>query len=244
MTTDGFEPAALLAEINEATAQVLASAERLSAEHLAGPSLLPGWSRGHVLTHLARNADALTNLLNWARTGIPTPMYPPGDARDRAIEEGAGRPAQEQLTDLYDASGRFAQAFTAMTPTAWGAKVTARNAGEIAATTLPAKRLRELYIHHVDLDAGWTPAHWPTEYADRELNEVAASFRGRPDCPPLLLRDDITHRELLIGPEGVAPAAVVSGRRQSLLAWLIGRANGDGLSVEPAGPLPTPPAWM
>jgi maleylpyruvate isomerase len=244
VTTDGFDPAIQLAEINEATTQVLASAERLTPDRLAGASLLPGWSRGHVLTHLARNADALTNLLNWARTGIPTPMYGPGDARDRAIAEGATRPLHEQLTDLYDASARFAETFAAMTPTAWGAKVTRRGGGEIAATLLPTLRLREVYIHHVDLDAGWTPAHWPTEYTERELNEVAASFRGRPDCPPLLLRDDITHRELLIGPEGVAPAAVVSGRRQSLLAWLIGRTTGDGLTVEPFGSLPPLPAWM
>jgi maleylpyruvate isomerase len=244
VTTDGFDPATQLAEINDATAQVLANAERLSPERLAGPSLLPGWSRGHVLTHLARNADALTNLLNWARTGIPTPMYAPGDARDRAIDEGASRPLHEQLTDLHDASARFSETLGAMTPTAWGAKVTKRGGGEIAATALPTMRLREVYIHHVDLDAGWTPAHWPTDFAERELNEIAASFRGRPDCPPLLLRDDITHRELLIGPEGVAPAAVVSGRRQSLLGWLIGRTAGDGLSVEPSGPLPPLPAWM
>jgi len=243
VTTDGFDPAALLQEISEATEQVLANAERLTPDRLAGPSLLPGWSRGHVLTHLARNADAMINLLNWARTGVPTPMYGPGDARERAIEAGAGRAPHEQLGDLYEASQRYARAFEAMTPTAWGAKVGRRDGGDMAATLLPGLRLRELYIHHVDLDAGWTPAHWPTDFTERELNEVAASFRGRPDCPPLLLRDDITRREMLIGPEGVPPAAVVSGRRQSLLAWLIGRTNGDGLMVEPGGSLPPLPAW-
>jgi len=45
------------------------------------PSALPGWTRGHLLTHLARNADALVNLLTWARTGIPTPMYASPDQR-------------------------------------------------------------------------------------------------------------------------------------------------------------------
>jgi maleylpyruvate isomerase len=34
---------------------------------------LPGWTRGHLLTHVARNADALRNLLTWARTGCHVP---------------------------------------------------------------------------------------------------------------------------------------------------------------------------
>ena len=54
----------------------------LTDSQARAPSLLPGWTRGHVVTHLARNADALRNLLTWARTGIPTPMYPSRQARD------------------------------------------------------------------------------------------------------------------------------------------------------------------
>src|SRR5919198_6055635 len=54
------------------------------------PSRLAGWSRGHVLTHLARNADALVNLLTWARTGVERPMYVSSDQRDADIEAGAG----------------------------------------------------------------------------------------------------------------------------------------------------------
>ena len=48
---------------------------RLVPEDFAGPSLLPGWTRAHVLAHVAGNADALVNLLTWARTGEETPMY-------------------------------------------------------------------------------------------------------------------------------------------------------------------------
>ena len=49
---------------------------------MAGPSLLPGWSRGHVLTHLARNADGAVNLLTWARTGVETPQYVSQEQRE------------------------------------------------------------------------------------------------------------------------------------------------------------------
>ena len=57
--------------------------------------LLPGWTVGHVLTHVARNADAYTNLLTWARTGVETPAYASPEAREallRAFSE-VRRPA-------------------------------------------------------------------------------------------------------------------------------------------------------
>lgn len=244
MTTDGFDPAALVAEISTATQAVLASAERLTPERLAGPSLLPGWTRGHVLTHLARNADGLTNLASWARTGVITPMYGPGDAREAAIEAGAARPLHEQLADLAAAAARLEHAFIGLTPAAWGTKVRLRpNLPELPASQLPYRRLRELYVHHVDLDAGWSPAHWPSDYVARELNEVAAAFRGHPGMPPVLLVDEDGRRTLTVGPEGLPPAVTVTGRAKTLLAWLIGRTRGDGLVADPAGPLPVPPSW-
>src|SRR6266568_3680678 len=83
------DPGELQARLAGATDRLLATAAGQARE----PSLLPGWSRGHVLVHLARNADGLRNLLIWARTGVVTPQYPSQQARDDAIEAGAGRPA-------------------------------------------------------------------------------------------------------------------------------------------------------
>src|SRR4051812_32675009 len=97
MTTD---PLAMLAEVDRATKRLLTRLERLDDAAIAGPSLLPGWTRGHVLTHLARNADSYVNLLTWARTGVPTPQYPSPQARVADIEAGAGRPAVVQVADL------------------------------------------------------------------------------------------------------------------------------------------------
>ncbi|HSA51741.1 MAG TPA: maleylpyruvate isomerase family mycothiol-dependent enzyme [Yinghuangia sp.] len=244
MTTDGFDPAALVDEVAAATQQVLDSAERLTPDRMAGASLLPGWSRAHVLTHLARNADGLCNLVRWAATGVPTPMYGPGGARDAAIEAGAGRPPAQILADLRTASARLEDALASMSAAAWGAKVAGPDGREFAAVQLPYRRLREIYIHHVDLYAGWTPAHWPGDFATRELFEVAASFRGRPDTVALLLHDEDSGRRLTIGPEEQPPLATVSGRRRTLLAWLIGRTGGDGLVMDPPGALPPLPAWM
>src|SRR6266704_5264440 len=73
-----------------ATERLLGSAAALSDTQAREPSLLPGWTRGHVLTHIARNADGMVNLLHWARTGTQTPMYASPESRAADIEAGAG----------------------------------------------------------------------------------------------------------------------------------------------------------
>jgi maleylpyruvate isomerase len=95
-----FQPATLLAEITEETERLLDTAAAFTDDEVRQPSLLPGWTRGHVLTHVARNADGGTRLLTWARTGIPTPEYASPAARADEIEAGHGRPAGELLHDV------------------------------------------------------------------------------------------------------------------------------------------------
>src|SRR5947199_2888238 len=87
-----------------ATDRVLATATALSEAQAREPSLLPGWSRGHVLTHIARNADGMVNLLRWARTGTQTPMYASAESRAADIEAGAGRPAADLAADVRESA--------------------------------------------------------------------------------------------------------------------------------------------
>ena len=81
---------------------------RLGDDAFRAPSLLPGWSRAHVLTHLARNADAMINLLLWARTGVVTPAYASAEARVADIEKGAVRTPSEIRDDVIASSDRLA----------------------------------------------------------------------------------------------------------------------------------------
>ena len=76
-----------------ATERLLTTATALSDAQMRDPSLLPGWTRGHVLTHIARNADGLVNLMRWARTGTKTPMYARGGVGQRrgGREQAVGR---------------------------------------------------------------------------------------------------------------------------------------------------------
>ena len=120
-------------------------------DDLRGPSRLPGWTRGHVVTHVARNAEGLGRLLAWARTGIETPMYPSAQARDAAIEAGAGRAKTEQLDDLHHTGAAFAASAQELSPNQWETTVATRH-GPMPAARVPWARVRELWLHLVDLD--------------------------------------------------------------------------------------------
>ena len=178
------DPAGLQARLTEATGGLLATAAGLTDGQAREPSLLPGWSRGHVLTHLARNADGLRNLLIWARTGVPTPQYPSQQARDGAIEAGSGRPAGELLADLRESAAAFQAEAAGMPARAWPALVHGIRGREHPAWYTLTRRLSEVEIHHVDLAAGYRAADWPGWFAAESLESVAAGFAGRADVRP------------------------------------------------------------
>jgi maleylpyruvate isomerase len=238
MTSD---PLLLTGEVDNATARLLRTAAAFGAADVAGPSLLPGWTRGHVLTHLARNADGFVNLLTAARTGEPIPMYASPQARTADIEAGAARAPEELLDDLRRSAERFTAAVEAMPVQAWAATVQARR-GPWPAAMLVWGRLREIEVHHMDLGAGYRPADWPEAFAQRLLHEVATGLADNPDAPAMVLHFDGVRHELVVGDPERAPT--VTGPVPELVAWLIGRSAGELLTVAPDGPLPTPPEWI
>ncbi|WP_432898783.1 maleylpyruvate isomerase family mycothiol-dependent enzyme [Micromonospora matsumotoense] len=239
MTTD---PLLLTGAAADAAARLLDTAAGLDAAAVAAPSLLPGWTRGHVLTHLARNADGFVNLLTAARTGEDIPMYASDAARDADIAAGADRPPAALLADLRRSTDRFAEAVAVMPAQAWQGTVQTRRGPWPVALVLWG-RWRELEVHHVDLGTGYRPADWPAAFAQHLLHEVAGGLAARPDAPALVLRPaDGNRPELVVGDPQDAPQ--VAGPAAELVAWLIGRSSGDVLTVTPNGPLPTPPEWI
>jgi maleylpyruvate isomerase len=231
------DPLVLMTDVDQATELLLRRVQGLDDAAMAAPSLLPGWSKGHVLTHLARQADAMTNLLTWARTGVETPAYPSPEHRAQDIEAGAGRPVAEQITDLRAAHGRMADAAAAMPADGWVFFIPGRD--QLAAT-LPWARLREVEVHHVDLGAGYGPADWSDAFALRLLREIVTGYPR--DAGPLVLRPYGLEHPLTVGDPAHAP--VVGGPTRSIAAWLAGRGDGADLTVAPDGELPTPPVWM
>jgi len=94
-------PSLEISGVATAHAALAATIASLTDELARQPSRLPGWSVGHVLTHLARNADSVVRRLAGAVDGQVLDQYA-GGAQGRAhdIEEGAGRPAADLVADV------------------------------------------------------------------------------------------------------------------------------------------------
>jgi maleylpyruvate isomerase len=231
-----IDPLVLMTDVESATARLLRTAEDLDPLSVTAPSLLPDWTVGHVLTHVARNADAYTNLLTWARTGVQTPAYPSPAARADGIEAGAGRPLREQIEDIRTAHERFADAAAAMPAEAWTFHLPPTG---LSAAAVPWARLREVEVHHVDLGAGYTPSDWSDAFALRLLREINSGATA--DTPAMILRPHGLDHPLTVGTAETPP--VISGPTRALAAWLAGRGDGADLTVSPDGALPAVPRW-
>lgn len=184
----------------EAHQRLSGGVARVTDEQVRSPSLLPGWTVGHVLTHLARNADAHARRLTGALHGVDVPKYRRGaEQRHEEIEAGARRSAAEITADLDTSVVRLEDVFDRCTASGWphGHLLGGESYG---AAGCPAHRLREVELHHVDLGLGYTPSDWPAEYVAWDLPVLLATV-----------------------PDRLGSA----GDRQSLTAWLAGRGPLD-----------------
>ncbi|MEU2126988.1 maleylpyruvate isomerase family mycothiol-dependent enzyme [Streptomyces sp. NPDC018352] len=217
--------------VREATDRLLSATGKLDAAALARPSRLPGWSRGHVLAHLSRNADALVNVLQGR------PMYADSETRDRDIERDAPRPPAEQLADLAGSADRLGAA--AAVPADWSRTVTLRNGVTDSAARIPFRRRVEVELHHVDLGIGYELEDLPEDFVSREIDFLAERFDGHPDVVSTrMTADGGPVRTTGGGAEG--GPVTVRGTATELLGWLCGRRDGSALTAE-GGPLPVLP---
>ncbi|MFE3830519.1 maleylpyruvate isomerase family mycothiol-dependent enzyme [Streptomyces sp. NPDC059092] len=219
-----------LEAVREATERLLSAAAALDNAAVAAPSRLPGWSRGHLLAHIARNADALVNVLEGR------PMYPDAATRDTDIGRDAPRPLAVQLADVRDSGDRFLRAGAA--PADWTRVVTLRNGVTDVAARVPFRRLVEVELHHVDLGLGRTLEDLPEEFTGREIDFLAQRFSGHAEVPPLALSTP-DGRRWRTGREEGTPFSV-TGPAPELMGWLAGRRDGTALTL-PAGALPVLP---
>lgn len=165
----------LLTHIDDATTELMATAGGLTDKQVSEPSLLPGWTRGHVLTHIARAAEAHRNLLEAVRTGTDIPAYASQEARDTSIENGASRPVAEHIADIERTAAAFRAAVDTTPDDAWTTSVTILHLEPFPAGQVVLRKLVELELHHVDLNAGYRPADWPVTFKPLELPEPMRS---------------------------------------------------------------------
>ncbi len=214
------------------TERLVATAERLGDPDVRAPSLCEGWTRGHVLTHLARNAEALSRVCAAVLTGEPDTMYDSAEARDADIEAGAARSGAELASDVRTTAAALAPLISRLGVEHVGTTVERVPGGQlISAERVPFMRLREVVWHHVDLDAGYGFEETPDELVHLFLDDLVARLASSDGAPGLEIRTD-EGDEWTIGDGG----ATIAGPRWGVLLWL-GRSRPDGLK-EPAASLP------
>ncbi|MEZ5182021.1 MAG: maleylpyruvate isomerase family mycothiol-dependent enzyme [Acidimicrobiales bacterium] len=159
----------------------------LTDEQARQPSRLPGWSVGHVLTHLARNADSVVRRLEAAARGEVVDQYVGGrEGRAADIEAGAARPAVELLADVRTSSARCDEACAGVPAEVWERPTRGLGGDVSPAAFLAFSRWREVEVHHVDLGLGYEPSSWPAELVERWLPHELGRLPGRTEPAALL----------------------------------------------------------
>ncbi|MFE7587543.1 maleylpyruvate isomerase family mycothiol-dependent enzyme [Streptomyces gardneri] len=220
-----------LASVKAATDRLLDAAASWDNAATAEPSRLPGWTRGHVLAHIARNADALVNVLQGR------PMYADAATRDADIERDAARPLAAHLADLRESGDGFQTA--GAEPADWSRTVELRNGVTDSASRIPFRRWVEVALHHVDLGVGYELEDLPEEFVQREIDFLTERFTGHATVPPTrIVATEGSGTWTTGSPEGAE--VTVTGPAPELLGWLAGRRDGSALKTE-GGPLPALP---
>lgn len=247
-TTQSDDPAieAAMLLTGRGTRYFLDKVNELRDEEFDAPSLLPGWSRRHVIAHVSYNARGICRLLSWARTGIETPAYASAEARAREIEEGASL-SPATLRDLCkDSAARLDEEWRDLPREAWRAEITVQGRAVPASSTL-WRRTREVWLHAVDLNSGASFTQFPAELIDRIVADVLGAWRQRQsadDTPNFVLVPDDRDAPQAVGDPHAPDAIVLRGAASALARWATGRGGDEVSASSPDGTVPAAPHWL
>lgn len=215
--------------------------DALPDEALRQPSALPDWSRAHVVAHLARNAEALTRLATWASTGVETPMYPDPESRNADIEATATAPAETLRADVARTAAELDAALAALDAGTWQREVRSAQGRAMPAAEVPWMRIREVWLHAVDLDGGASIEDIPPAVVDALLDDATGTLTAREGCPAAVLAPTDRTATWALGPD--TEPVELHGTATELLGWLLGRTDGAGVTAAD-GKVPTAPRWL
>ncbi|MDN4162163.1 maleylpyruvate isomerase family mycothiol-dependent enzyme [Nocardioides abyssi] len=210
--------------LEEATARLVRSVDAMDDDAWRAPSLLPGWSRAHVVAHLALNAEALADVVGLAARDEPAAMYASPEQRDADIDELAGAAVTDLRERFLASTTTYADAVASLPDDGWRGTFD-RTPGLLPRPMvgIPTMRLREVELHHVDLGLGATPASWPEAFT---VDLVEAMVGRRPTAAPLRLEATDRGGTWELGgddPAGAGRPTVVRGTTAGLGWWLSGR---------------------
>ena len=197
--------------------RLLGVADTLTDEQLRAPSRLPGWSRGHVLNHLRRNADGFSLMCDAAQAGETGMQYPGGLAeREQGIEDGAGDPAGTLVANLRASVYALEAHWFRGDVNMWTGTGVLGTGAAITISDVPYRRLREVVVHLTDLDVGIEYDEWPDLFVRMELDRQKMAWAA-------------SH------PMGLTqlPGYAMKLPDKQRLAWLLTRTHVEGI---PEGP--------
>ncbi|MFC9768199.1 maleylpyruvate isomerase family mycothiol-dependent enzyme [Rhodococcus jostii] len=211
----------------------------LTDEQLSEPTGLAGWSRAHLLAHVGYNAAALCRLLDWAASGVETPMYASPEQRGREIAEGATLSAAA-LRNLFDhAVARLDEKWRNLPASAWEAQVRTAQGRTVPVSETAWMRTREVWIHAVDLGNGGRFGDFPDVVLESLLTDIVGMWRRKDLGAGLVLAVD-GGEPVAVQPDS-PPAEKVSGPLAAVVRWAAGR-GAVGVGIE--GDLQEPPHWL
>ncbi len=217
----------------------------LDEEAFSAPTGLPGWTRAHLLAHLAANAEAVGNLVHWAATGERTPMYSSPDQRNADIEAGTRRSGRDLAEWFAGSAARLDAAMDDLTEPQWEAEVVTAQGRTVPASETPWMRAREVMVHAVDLGAGVAFDDLPTDFLAALCDDIAgkrSAAAGTPAAGPALsveapdagARWDIA---------GTGDPVLVTGALADVSSYLSGR-GADGVTASHRPDVPALPPWL
>lgn len=211
----------------------------LSDHDFDGATLLPGWTRRHLVAHVGYNAAALCRLLDWAATGVETPMYASTEQRGRQIAEGATLSAAA-LRNLFDHTvARLNEKWRQLPASAWAAEVRTAQGRLVPAAETVWMRNREVWIHAVDLDNGARFGDFPDPVLDALLTDIVAAWHRNGVGSGLVLEVD-GRAPMAVGDDS-PPHGTVSGPLASVVRWATGRG---AVGIHTTGEVGPAPQWL
>lgn len=233
LTTDPGLQVALL-QARRGTAFFARKLNELSDDELDGDSLLPGWTRRHVAAHIGYNARAIARLIEWAATGVETPMYSSPEARNQEIDFGATLSpiALRNLTD--HAAVHLSVEWRDLPDEHWSHQVKTAQGRTVPASETVWMRTREVWLHAVDLNNGASVADIPTPILHRLLGDITGAWKTRGSDAGLNI--EVEGSDTRYGDISNPNAVTVTGTLTEVAAWATGRGT-----IKDA---PTAPAWI
>lgn len=182
-----FQPRQTIDRLHHAHTRLLHRLEGLTDDVARHPSPLPDWTVGHVLSHLARNADSVVRRFEGAARGEVVDQYPGGAAeREAEIEAGAHASASELVADVRASGHAVEQVAASLPDDAWERLSRSVSGNLVPIKSVLVDRIREVEVHHVDLGLGYQPSDWPADFVQDVLAIELPKLPGRTDQTGLL----------------------------------------------------------